>query len=74
MRIELKKLLQKDMSFGYVYDYGRSTEIEIKIVSSCLSITKNNSKFIKISARNDDIDFRCFKCKKEKSYGDMYDL
>ncbi len=67
MRIILKKLLYKDMSFGYLYDYGSSTEIEIKVVSSYLCITKNSRKSIKISARNDDIDFRCFKCKKEKA-------
>ena len=67
MRIKLKKLLYKDMSFGYVYDYGSSTEIEIKVISSHSPVVKNKSKFIKISARNDDIDFRCFICKKEKA-------
>lgn len=67
MRIKLKKLLYKGMSIGYIYDYGSSTEIEIKVISSHSDITKNSSKFIKISARNDDIDFRCIKCKKEKA-------
>ncbi len=71
MRVKLKKLLYKGMSIGYIYDYGVSTEIEIKVISSHSDITENNSKFIKISARNDDIDFRCIKCKKE-NYRDMY--
>jgi len=68
MRIKLKKLFQKNMYIGYIYDYGSSTEIEIKVVSSYPSITiKNSNKFIKVSARNDDIDYRCFNCKKEKA-------
>jgi hypothetical protein len=60
-------LLYKGLSFVYIYDYGSSTEIEIKVISSLSDMTKNSSKFIKISARNDDIDFMCIKCKKEKS-------
>jgi len=69
MRIKLKELLlQKDMNIGYIYDYGDSTLLDIKVVSSYRVITtKNNSKFIKISARNDDVGIRCFNCKKEKA-------
>ena len=69
MRIKLKELsLQKDMSIGYTYDYGDSTLLNIKVVSSQRAITtKNRNKFIKISSRNDDIDYKCLDCKKEKA-------
>ena len=69
MRIKLKELLlQKDMIIGYTYDYGDSTLLDIKVVSSHRTITsRNRSKFVKISARNDDIDYKCFDCKKEKA-------
>ena len=69
MRIKLKELLlQKDMYIGYTYDYGDSTLLNIKVVSSQRAITtKNRNKFIKISARNDDIVYKCFDCRKEKA-------
>ncbi|MDN5868264.1 MAG: hypothetical protein L0H55_12830 [Candidatus Nitrosocosmicus sp.] len=69
MRIKLKELLlQKDMNIGYTYDYGSSTLLDIKVVSSHRVITtKNRNKLIKISARNDEIDYKCFDCKKEKA-------
>ena len=69
MRIKLKELmLQKDVNIGYTYDYGDSTLLNIKVVSSQRTITtKNRNKINKISARNDDIDYKCFDCKKEKA-------
>ena len=69
VRIKLKELLlQKDMNIGYMYDYGDSTLLNIKVVSPHRTITtKNRNKFAKISARNDDIDYKCFDCKKEKA-------
>lgn len=69
MRIKLKELLlEKDMNIGYTYDYGDSTLLNIKVVSFQRAITtKNRNKFIKISARNDDINYKCFDCKKEKA-------
>ncbi|MDN5868798.1 MAG: hypothetical protein L0H55_15545 [Candidatus Nitrosocosmicus sp.] len=69
MRIKLKELLlEKGMYIPYEYDYGSSTLLNIKVVSSHKVITtKNRSKLIEISARNDDIDYKCFSCKKEKA-------
>ena len=40
MRIKLKKLLYKGMSFGYIYDYGSSTEIEIKVIHLIQALQK----------------------------------
>lgn len=69
MRIKLKDLLlQKDMHIGYTYDYGDSTVLNIKVVKLQRVITtKDQNKLIKISARNDEVDYKCFNCNKEKA-------
>ncbi|MGE0690726.1 MAG: hypothetical protein AB7O87_09030 [Candidatus Nitrosocosmicus sp.] len=69
MRIKLGELsLEKGMFIPYEYDYGSPTLLDIKVVSSQkVTTTKNRSKLIEISARNDDIDYRCYGCKKEKA-------
>jgi hypothetical protein len=48
MRIKLKELLlEKGMFIPYTYDYGDSTLLNIKVVSSHRVITtKNRSKFV----------------------------
>ncbi len=38
MRIKLNKILQTGMSFEYIYDYGSSTELTIRVISFILSI------------------------------------
>jgi hypothetical protein len=67
MRIKLNKLLQTDMSFVYIYDYGSSTELTIRMISFLPSIMKKGKKLIKIAARNNEIQFKCIKCEKEKA-------
>lgn len=67
MRIKLNKVIQKGISFEYIYDYGSSTELTIKVISSIPSIINKGKKVIKISARHDEIQFKCIKCKKEKA-------
>ena len=67
MRIKLNKILQKDMTFEYIYDYGGSTELTVKVISSTPSIINKGNKLIKISSRNDEIQFKCITCKKEKA-------
>lgn len=65
MRIKLNKVIQEGMYFEYIYDYGSSTELTIKIISATKSIIKKGEKLIRISARNDEIQYECQKCKKE---------
>jgi len=67
MRIKLNKILQTGMSFEYVYDYGSSTELTIKVISFLPSIINKKEKLVKISARNDEMQFKCIKCKREKA-------
>jgi hypothetical protein len=45
MRVRLNKILQLGMIFEYVYDYGSSTELVIKVISSrCGSIKKEKEE------------------------------
>lgn len=67
MRIKLNKILQTGMSFEYVYDYGSSTELTLKVISFLPSIINKKGKLIKIASRNNEIQFECIKCKKEKA-------
>jgi len=67
IRIKLNKILQTDMSFEYIYDYGSSTELTIKVISFLPSIINNKEKLIKIASRNNDLQFKCIKCEKEKA-------
>jgi hypothetical protein len=67
MRIKLNKILQTGMSFEYIYDYGSSTELIIKVISFFSSIMNKKEKVIKIAARNNEIQFNCIKCQKEKA-------
>ena len=67
MRIKLNKILQTGIYFEYIYDYGNSTELTIRVISFIPSIINKKEKLIKISARNNEIQFKCIKCKIEKA-------
>lgn len=47
----------------YVYDYGSSTELVLKVISDIPG--KISGKKIKLVARNNELVFKCTKCKKE---------
>jgi hypothetical protein len=52
------------MIFDYVYDYGSSTELIFKVISSTPGKIKKGRKPIRLVARNDPILFLCHTCKK----------
>jgi hypothetical protein len=66
MRMNLNKILQTGMSFEYIYDYGNSTQLTIRVISFIPFIINKKEKLIKISTRNNEIQFKCIKCKKKK--------
>ena len=67
MRIKLNRILQTGMPFEYIYDYGSSTELTIKVISFLPSIINKKEKLIKIASRNNEIRSKCIKCEKEKA-------
>jgi hypothetical protein len=68
MRVRLNKILQQGMIFEYVYDYGSSTALVIKVVSSrCGRIKKDKEEPVQLIARNDPIIFKCHSCKRAKA-------
>lgn len=67
MHITLNKVIQEEEHFEYVYDYGSSTELTIKVISATHSVIKKGMKLINIIARNEEIQLDCQRCKKEKA-------
>ena len=55
------------MYFEYIYDHGSSTELTIKVFSFLPFTINKKEKLIKIAARNNEIQFKCIKCKKENA-------
>jgi hypothetical protein len=64
MRVRLNKILKPSMIFEYVYDYGSSTELIFKVISSTPGKIKKGRKPIRLVAKNDPILFLCHTCKK----------
>ena len=56
-------VFQPGMNIDYVYDYGSSTELVMKVISDISG--KISGKKIKVVARNNELVFKCAKCKKE---------
>lgn len=60
MNIKLKNILKPGLSFGYEYDFGTTTGLDMK----CISERRGDVKGIKIIARNDMPKLKCEKCGK----------
>jgi hypothetical protein len=67
MRVKLNKILKPGMVFEYVYDYGSSTDLIFKIISSRPGKINKGEDPIQLVARNDPILFQCIKCKKARA-------
>jgi hypothetical protein len=63
MQVKLNKILEPGMIFGYVYDYGSSTELIFKLISSRLGKIKKGRKPVRLVVGNDPILFECHTCK-----------
>jgi hypothetical protein len=51
------------INIDYVYDYGSSTELVLKVISDIPG--RISGKKVKLVARNNELVFKCTKCKKE---------
>jgi len=58
MNFLIKDVIKEHEKFRYEYDFGTTTKIDLK----CISSIKTNSKEISILARNNILDFRCDEC------------
>ena len=56
-------IFQPGINIDYVYDYGSSTELLLKVISDIPG--KIVGKKVKLVARNNELVFKCTKCKKE---------
>jgi hypothetical protein len=57
-------IFQPGMNIDYVYDYGSSTELLLKVISDVPGKIVGKGK-VKLVARNNELVFKCAKCKKE---------
>lgn len=62
MDIALKKVIAPGMKFEYIYDFGTSTELLIKVIS--VRQGQAQGKEVRIMARNAPPDIRCQSCDK----------
>jgi CRISPR/Cas system-associated protein Cas10 (large subunit of type III CRISPR-Cas system) len=63
MMIALEKVMAPGMKFEHVYDFGTSTELQIKVVSARTGLFIDKDP-IRIMARNEPPDIRCDVCGK----------
>lgn len=63
MNCKIKDILDEDLTFGYEYDFGSTTELFISVVK--IFNSKNNK--IKIISRNSKPKYKCATCKKFNS-------
>lgn len=52
------------MNIDYIYDYGSSTELVLKVISDIPGKISGKEK-VKLVARNNELVFKCTRCKKE---------
>jgi hypothetical protein len=64
MEQSTSNIFQPGMNIDYIYDYGSSTELILKIISDIPGKVSGKKK-IKLVARNNELVFKCTGCKKE---------
>jgi hypothetical protein len=57
-------IFQPGMNIDYIYDYGSSTELVLKVISDIPGKISEKGK-VKLVARNNEFVFKCTRCKKE---------
>ena len=62
MNIALEKVMAPGMKFEYIYDFGTSTELSIKVISARKGLAQG--KEVRIMARNDPPEINCDVCGK----------
>lgn len=59
MSAQLGDILKKGSSFGYIYDFGSSTELKLKVVGAGIW---SSPEGISLIAQNLELPFRCCQC------------
>lgn len=60
MKIALARVLDKGQKFVHTYDYGSTTQLELKVVSTREAAFP--ARFIQLQARNDPPEIACCEC------------
>lgn len=64
MEVLLKRVLKVGQKFSYIYDYGSSTHVNLKVVGEREGTIQNKKKPVQLLARNIAPAFICADCKK----------
>jgi len=64
MVIALEKVMAPGMKFEYIYDFGTSTELLIKVISARVGRAPSDKGPVRIMARNDPPELKCDVCGK----------
>src|SRR3989440_1506979 len=64
MDVSLERLLKVGQKFSYVYDYGSSTYINLRVIAEREGIVQNKKKPVQLLARNTAPTFPCVVCGK----------
>jgi hypothetical protein len=64
MDVSLERLLKVGQKFSYVYDYGSSTYINLRVIAEREGIVQNKKKPVQLLARNTAPTFPCIVCGK----------
>jgi len=64
MGVSLESVLKIGQKFSYVYDYGSSTYIKLRVIAEREGIVPNKKKPVQLLARNNAYEFPCTICGK----------
>jgi len=64
MDVSLERVLKVGQKFSYVYDYGSSTYINLRVIAEREGIVQNKKKPVQLLARNTAPEFPCVVCGK----------
>ena len=64
MDVSLERVLKVGQKFSYVYDYGSSTYINLRVIAEREGIVQNKKKPVQLLARNTAPTFPCVVCGK----------
>jgi len=64
MEVSLERVLKVGQKFSYVYDYGSSTYINLRVIAEREGIVQNKKNPVQLLARNTAPEFPCVVCGK----------
>lgn len=64
MEVSLERVLKVGQKFSYIYDYGSSTYINLRVIAEREGIVQNKKKPVQLLARNTASAFPCTVCGK----------